>query len=108
MVPDAFELQEKRAGVRQPGGRPEPVSGLDRLRVREAVRDMVGCAGAPDKADRLPGVDSFGRLLQTAMFVEEPQVEVQNALADEVEAKVTAFDYAGVNRADSNVVWPCP
>jgi len=69
---------------------------------------MVGCTGAADKTDRLAVVDPLGRRLQTAMFVEQSQIELKDALADEVEAKVTAFDHAGMNRADSDVIWPVP
>ncbi len=38
------------------------------------------------------------------MLVEEPDVEVQDAIADDVEAEVAGLDHAGVDRADGDLV----
>ena len=39
------------------------------------------------------------------MLVEEPRVEVEDPLADDVEAEVPGLDHARVDRADRHLVW---
>ena len=94
--------------VSQPGRRPEPAA--DSIACAYASVCATWSAGArpPDEADTLALAGSLRRRLQTAMLVEQAQVEMKDALAHDVEAKVTAFDYAGMDRSHRNVVWPVP
>ena len=50
--------------------------------------------------ERLP----FGGTLEAAVLVEELRVEVEDAVADEMEAEVAGLDHAGVDRPDRDLV----
>ena len=45
-----------------------------------------------------------GGRFESATLVEQTHVQVQDALADDVESKVPGLDDAGMNRADRNLV----
>ena len=45
-----------------------------------------------------------GRRLESAALVEQLHVEVQDPLADDVEAEVPGLDHAGMNRPDGDLV----
>ena len=47
---------------------------------------------------------SLGGAFEAAVLVEEPGVEVEDQVADDVEAKVAGLDHAGVDRADRDLV----
>ena len=47
---------------------------------------------------------ALGGALEAAVLVEEARVEVEDPLADEVEAEVPRLDHAGVDRADRDLV----
>ena len=59
---------------------------------RRGVRDAV--------LERL----SLGGALEAAVLVEEPRVEMEDPVADDVEAEVAGLDHAGVDRPDRDLV----
>ncbi len=104
VTPHALELEQDRAHARELGAGSETECVLAGKGVRDAVRDCAGGAGArrvgEPVLERLP----FRRALETAVLVEEPRVEVQDALADDVEPEVTGLDDPGVDRPDGDLV----
>ena len=74
------------------------------LRVGDAVRHIAGGAGTRGVGEPLVQRLPFGGTLEAAVLVEELRVEVEDAVADEVEAKVARLDDAGVDRADGELV----
>ena len=104
VAPRSLELEQDGASATEFGGRHEPECLLAGARVGNAVRHVAGgaCArrvGEP-RLERLP----FGGALEPAVLVEELCVEVEDAIADEMEAKVPRLDDAGVDRSDSELV----
>ena len=83
----------------------EPERLLAGVRVGDAVRDGAGGAGALRRT-RSPSVERapFGGALEAAVLVEEPRVEVEDPVADDVEAEVARLDHAGVDRPDRDLV----
>ena len=67
---------------------PQPERLLARVRVGDGVRDRAGRAGALGVGEALVERSAFGGALEAAVLVEEARVEVQDALADDVEAEV--------------------
>ena len=92
MAPHALELEQDRAHARELGAGSEAERVLTGEGVRNAVRDCAGGARArcvrESVAERLP----FRRALEAAVLVEEPCVEVQDALADDVEPEMAGLD----------------
>ncbi len=48
--------------------------------------------------------EPFGRPLEAAVLVEQARVDVQDQVADDVEAEVAGLDHAGVDRPDRDLV----
>ena len=74
------------------------------LGVRDAVRDRAGSARPRDVAGTVLEARALGRALEATVLVEEPCVEVEDLLADEVEAEVPRLDHACVDRPDRHLV----
>src|SRR5439155_8803598 len=93
---------------RELGCRDETERFLARLRVGNTVRDRAGGARAGGERDSLVEGRSLRRSFQTAVLVEEACVDMEDAVADDVKAEVTGFDYAGVDRSDRDLVRVMP
>jgi hypothetical protein len=78
------------------------------VRVGDRVGDRAGAAGALGEGETLGELPPLGGALQSAVLVEEARVEVEDALADHVEAEVPGLDHAGMNRANGYLVDPLP
>src|SRR5438876_3867889 len=104
MAPHAFELEQDRAHARElaAGSKTERV--LTREGARDAVRNGAGGAGARRVGDPIGEGVSFGRAFETAVLVEQPRVEVQDALANDVEPEVAGLDDPGMDRPDGDLV----
>ena len=104
VVVDALELQQQRARAGQLAIGGETKCLLAGLRVGDAIADGARGAGAlrvrQRCCERVPGGGGF----EAAALVEEAHVEVQDAFADDVEAKVPGLDDACVHRADRDLV----
>ena len=104
VAPGPLELEQDRADAAELGGGHEPERLLAGARVGDAVRHVAGGAGTRDVGEpfvqRLP----FRGALEPAVLVEELCVEVEDAVADEMEAKVPRLDDAGVDRSDGELV----
>ena len=82
----------------------QPPAASHGLRIGDGVGDRVGGARALYVGQALSDLDTLGRALEATVLVEEPEVEVQDPLADDVEAKVPGLDDPGVDRADRHLV----
>ena len=105
VVPDAFELEQDRCGRGRARRRGEAERVLARLRVGDAVGDGARGAG-PCRRTRAPSasVAPSAARSRPAVLVEQPRVEVEDAVADDVEAEVAGLDDTGVDRADRDLV----
>ena len=92
----------------QVGCRAKPERVLARVGVGDAVRDGACGAGALCVGKSLVERVPFGGALEAAVLVEEPCVDVEDAVADDVEAEVPRLDDAGVDRADGDLVGVVP
>ncbi len=108
VAPEPLQLEEQRACASELGRRFEPERLLARLCVREWRRDRAGRAGALDVAQPFSERPALGGALEPSVLVEEPCVEQEDAIADEVEAEVPGLDHAGMDRSDSHLVGPVP
>ena len=105
VAPDALELEQDRARASELRGRREPERLLAGVRVGDAVRDRAGGAGARRRTRRpSSSVAPLGGPLEPAVLVEEARVEVEDPVADDVEAEVAGLDHAGVDRPDGDLV----
>ena len=104
VAPEPFQLEQQRARARDLGGGPQPAQALGGVGVGHAVGDGAGAAGARGVGDGVVERHADGGALEAAVLVEEPDVEVQDAVADDVEAEVAGLDHAGVDRADGDLV----
>ena len=104
VAPRPLELEQDRAGAGQLRRRHEAERLLAGVRVGDAVRDGAGRARARDEGrsllERLP----LGRPLEPSVLVEEARVEVEDPVADDMEAEVPGLDHARVDRADRDLV----
>ena len=82
----------------------EPERRLARAAVGERVADGAGRTGPLDHAQAVVERAALGEPLEAAVLVEQTCVDVQDALADDVEAEVPGLDDARVDRADRDVV----
>ena len=89
----------RRAGL---GHRPGRL--LDGLRARHALATAHAPQAWRSTSIRSSRVRPSASALQVAVLVEQPRVEVEDALADRVEAEVPRLDDAGVDRADGDLV----
>ena len=81
---------------------------LGGVRVGDAVRDRAGRARARRIRERLLERHAGRGALQAAVLVEEAGVEVEDAVADDVEAEVARLDDPRVDRADRDLVGVVP
>ena len=67
---------------------------------------MTAQAAQARAAYARPSVErrALGGALEPAVLVEEPGVEVEDPVADDVEAEVAGLDHAGVDRPDRDLV----
>ena len=86
------------------GGRPQAENLLRGVRVGGPVADGARTAGARGIRDGGDERDIFGRAFEPAVLVEQANIEVQNAIADHVQAEVAGLDHAGMDRADRDLV----
>ena len=104
VAPEPFELEQERAGACDLIRRPQAEDLLGSVRVGHAIGDRAGAACPRGVVDavvkRLPGRGS----LEAAVLVEEPDVQVQDAIADDMQPEVARFDHAGMDRADRDLV----
>ena len=89
VVPGALELEQDRPGAGELGAWPQPERVLAGVCVGDRLRDGAGGAGALRVGESLVERVSLGGALEAAVFVEESRVEVQDAVADDVEAEVS-------------------
>ena len=75
-----------------------------RVGVGDAVCDRAGGAGARGVGQSFVERLSFRCAFEAAVFVEEAGVDVQDALADDVEAEVAGLDDPSVDRPDGDLV----
>ena len=104
VVPEPFELEEDRAGARDVRGRPQPENLLAGVCVGNGVGDRAGGARPRGVRDPFGEGVALGGAFEAAVLVEEPDVEMQDQVADDVEAKVAGLDHAGVDRAYRDLV----
>ena len=104
VVPGSLELEQDRSRPGELRGRREPERLLAGVCVGDAVRDGAGRAGARDVRSALVECRAFGRALEAAVLVEEPRVELEDQIADDVEAEVAGLDHPGVDRPDRDLV----
>ena len=105
VAPDPLELEQDRAGAGELGGRlagraPPRRRGRRRRRSRPRRRRRR----APTNAHAAVERRALGGPLEPAVLVEEAGVEVQDAVADDVEAEVAGLDHARVDRPDRDLV----
>ena len=72
--------------------------------VGDAVCDGAGGAGARDERGALFECLSFGGAFEPAVLVEQLRVELEDLVADDVEAEVAGLDHAGMDRPDRDLV----
>ncbi len=103
-VPDPLELEQDRPRPGHLGRRLLPEQLLAGLRIRDGVRHPARRAGTGDGADAVRERESLACPLDSSVLVEEPRVDVQDPVADDVEAEVARLDHARVDRADGDLV----
>ena len=104
VVPDALELEQDRACASEVGRRPDSECLLARVRVRDAVRDRARRARAHGVREAVLERVPLGGPLQPAMLVEQPGVDVEDAIAHDVEAEVPRLDDARMDRPDRYLI----
>ena len=104
-VPDALELEQDRPGPRELGRGDEPEQ-PPRRRGRRRRRSSPSNRRRRARRPAAPSasVQPFGRPFEAAVLVEEPGVDVEDQVADDVEPEVARLDHAGVDRADGDLV----
>ena len=95
-----FQLEQDGAAAGEVGRRLEAERVLPGVGVGDRVRDRAGGAGTLDVGEALVCGAPLGGALEPAMLVEQTGVEVEDAVADEVEAEVARLDDTGVDRPD--------
>ncbi len=103
-VPDALELEQDRPRAGELRGGREAERLLARLRVRNGVRDPAAGARACDDRQAVLERKALGGTLEAAVLVEEPGINVQDQVADDVEPEVPRLDHPGMDRADGDLV----
>ena len=98
VVPGALELEQDRAGAGQFGCGVEAERLLAGVGVGDAVGNGACGARTRDQRHALLERRARGGLLEPAVLVEEPGVEMQNPVAHDVEAEVSRLDHARVDR----------
>ena len=104
VVVKPLELEQQRARPPEIRLRPLTTGRFARLRVGDGVGDRVGRARALHVGQALGDLDTLGRALEATVLVEEPEVEVQDPLADDVETKVPGLNDPGMDRPDRHLV----
>ena len=104
MVVEALELERERASDAQVAVGPQSACLLDGVRVSHHVGHRARRAGPLDVRQRVAGLAVLGSPLEAAVLVEQAGVQREDALADDVEAKVAGLDDARVDRADGDLV----
>ena len=85
-------------------GRGEAERVLAGVRVGDAVCDGARRAGARREGETLVERGPLGRPVRARGACRKARVEVQDAVADDVEAEVARLDHTGVDRADCDLV----
>ena len=104
VVPGSLELEQDRSRTSELRGRRQPERLFAGVCVRDPVCDGAGRAGASDERGALVERPAFGGTLEPSVLVEEPRVELEDQVADDVEAEVAGFDHPGVNRPDCHLI----
>ena len=103
MVPEALELEQERARARAARASGDEA---ERLLAGQRVGDRFVTAQAAQArcgvGERRRRASPLGGPLEAAMLVEQPHVEMKDAVADDVEAEVAGLDHAGVDRPDGD------
>ncbi len=104
VAPLPLELEQDRADAAELCRRHQPERMLAGARVGDAVRHCAGGAGAHREGESFVELLAFGGALEAAVLVEEARVEVEDPVADDVEAEVARLDHAGVDRPDRDLI----
>ena len=108
VVVEALQLQQQGAAAAGFAVGHQPQRRFRRQRVGDRVGDRAGAAGALGEGERGDRLRPRGGPLEPAVLVEEARIEVEDALADDVEAEVPRLDHPGVDRADRDLEGPLP
>ncbi len=104
VVVEPLQLEEQGAGAAKGRARPQAGGLLGGLRAGHAVGHRAGAAGVAQHVDELREGAPLGQALEVAVLVEEAGVEMDDALADRVEAEMARLDDARVDGADGDLV----
>ena len=104
MAPRALELEQERAYARELGARLQAEHLLARVRIRDGVGGGARCACTLHVRAAFRERPALGGALETAVLEEESSVDVEDLVADDVEAKMARLDHARVDRADRDLV----
>ena len=103
-VPDPLELEQDRSDPSELGRGCDPEQFLAGVAVGDRIRDGAARTGPRDERQAVGEGQALRHPLDAAVLVEEPRIDVENQVADDVEAKVARLDHAGVDRADGDLV----
>jgi hypothetical protein len=104
MAPGPLQLEQDRPHPSELRRRLKTEALLACVCVREPVRHGARAAGAPDPRDPLVQRVALRSRFETAVLVEQPGIDVEDAVADDVKAKMPRLDHARMNRADRYLV----
>ncbi len=104
VVVEALELEQQGPRPARFARRGQAQRRLAGERVGDRVGDRAGAAGALGERQARLRLRPLGRALEAAVLVEEPGIDQQDPLADDVEAEVAGLDHPGVDRPDGDVV----
>src|SRR5665213_1787114 len=104
MVPYTLELEQDRARACELVRRLESERILTCVRVRDAVCDGAGRARTRRECEALLERTSLGCALEASVLVKEARIDVQDAVAHNMEAEVPGLDHAGMDRPDRDLV----
>ena len=104
VAPDPFELEEDRASPSDLTSGVKPANLLDGMGVGDSVRDGAGSACSRDEPGAVVERRALCSSFEAAVLVEQARVEMEDLLADEVEAEVPGLDDPCVDRPDRHLV----
>src|SRR5439155_13765429 len=97
------ELEEDAANEPRTHARHDGGERLDRLRVRDRMRERARGTEALGEEQDAVDLRALGRLLDPAVCVEEARLELEYELADPTEAEMPGLDDPGVDGADRHL-----